>query len=186
MSKTTEPDLPEFGEDSSGLHLRYRATHGFSDSLRDENGSIVVHCPVAWRSTKVRVGDRRYLESRTAETRKQRRRVTYRDATTRQPMVVVSGSLSKRDLSAQIYVPTEEQIEFTYSVGISNIDTVRGATRTGEPVLCLRSELSFLPGFLGSRDVQVLCMREEPSPELLLIVYSVAQHWHRKRYQGGS
>ena len=180
MGQATEPELPNLVPDSAGPHLRYRVRHGFSDSLRDENGVIVVHRPVAWRTTTVRIGDRTYLESRTAEKHKRMREVIYRDTATGQPILVVSGSLSKRDLTAEIHDPAE-QFVFTYS-GKGKNARVSGTTRSGDPVLSLR----FLgKSYLGFHDVQVDMIQEAPSAEVLLIAYSVAQHWHRSRYQGG-
>jgi hypothetical protein len=49
--------------------------------------------------------------------------------------------------------------------------------------MCLR----FLGhSYFGSHDVQVAITRETPSAEVLLIAYSIAQHWRRARYQGGA
>ncbi len=121
----------------------------------DENGNATVHSRVRWRTSTVRVADQMYVETREAGTRKQKRSVTYLDPSTRQAMVVVSGSLSKGDLSAQICASTEEQFEFSRSGRWSNA-IVRGKTRSGEPVFCLR----FLGHpYFGPHDIQVLLSR---------------------------
>jgi hypothetical protein len=173
-----------FGQDHAASRLRYRR-QSFSDSLRDENDNIVVCWRLGWRTTTVRVKDRPYVETREAGTRKHKPSVVaYLDASTRRPMVVVSGNLSKGDLRAQICAPPEEQFEFDFSRNGNRSNTVvRGTSRSGEPVLFLR----FLekPLLRSSKDIEVLLSRDPPRAGLLLIAYSVAQHWHRSRYEGG-
>lgn len=182
MDETAEHGLPPFDLGPFGLSLRYRVRHALSDSLRDENGNVIVHRPVRWRTSTIRVADQMYVETTEAGTRKQKRSVSYLDASTLQPMVVVSGSLLKGDLSAQICASTEEQFEFSMSGRWSNA-VVRGTTRSREPVFCLR----FLGNpYFGPHDIQVLLSREAPSAGLLLTAYSVAQHWHLSRYQWGA
>lgn len=106
MDETPEHGLPHFDLGAFALEFRYRVRHG-SDSLRDGNGNVIVQWRVRWRTSTIRVADRMYVETREAGTRKQKRSVSYLDASTRQPMVVVSGSISKGECSFRVSRPVQ-------------------------------------------------------------------------------
>jgi hypothetical protein len=106
VDETPEHGLPHFDLGAFALEFRYRVRHG-SDSLRDGNGNVIVQWRVRWRTSTIRVADRMYVETREAGTRKQKRSVSYLDASTRQPMVVVSGSISKGECSFRASRPVQ-------------------------------------------------------------------------------